>query len=252
MSAGGELQGKVAVVTGASSGIGKGIAEGFAKEGADVALSGRDSAKLEAAAAGCQELGARTHVVAHDLADGDGEPARLIEEAREALGPVNSVVQSAGAFDPYAFVDVPIESFDRMFALNVRAGFLLAQAAARQMSAGDSIIFISSIAGHVAFPNSVVYCGTKGAVELMVKAMCTELSPLGIRVNSLAPGNIITPINAELRAQPGYEDGCNELTPAGRFGEVEEIADAAVFLASERSRYVHGTSLLVDGGWTAR
>jgi glucose 1-dehydrogenase len=251
MSAGGQLQGKAAVVTGASSGIGEGIAEGFAREGADVAISGRDQAKLDAVAGRLQELGARTHVVAHDLA-ADEEPGRLVAEAREAFGAVNCAVHSAGVFCPAAFVDASIESFDSTFGLNVRAGFLLAQAAARQMSEGDSIIFISSIAGHVAFPNSVAYCGTKGAVELMVKAMCTELSPLGIRVNSLAPGNIITPINAELRAQPGYEDGCNELTPAGRFGETEEIADAAVFLASDKSCYVHGASLLVDGGWTAR
>lgn len=252
MSSGGELQGKVAVVTGASSGIGAGIAEGFAREGADVVLSGRDAGKLETVAAACRDLGARTHVVAHDLAGGDGEPERLISEGRKDLGPVNVAVHSAGIFVPSPFVEASIDAFDATFALNVRAGFLLAQAAARQMGEGDSIIFISSIAGHVAFPNSVSYCGTKGAVELMVKAMCTELSPLGIRVNALAPGNIKTPINEELRAQPGYEDGCNELTPAGRFGEVEEIADAAIFLASERARYVHGASLLVDGGWTAR
>jgi NAD(P)-dependent dehydrogenase (short-subunit alcohol dehydrogenase family) len=224
MTPGGELAGKTAIVTGASSGIGAAIAEALAREGADVALSGRNEETLEGVAQTIRSTGASAHVVAQDLAL-DDEPARLVESTREALSAVNVVVHSAGIFEPGAFVDTPIEAFDRQFALNVRAGFLLAQAAARKMSAGDAIIFVSSIAGHVAFPNSVAYCGTKGAIELMTKAMCTELSPLGIRVNAVAPGNIKTPMNAPLRAEPGYED---------------------------RASYMHGASLLVDGGWTAR
>ena len=251
MSSEGNLTGKAAIVTGASSGIGAAIAESFARAGADVALSGRDSAKLEAVAARVREAGQAARVVAHDLALG-AEPARLVDETREAFGRVNVAVHAAGMFEPAPFLEASVDALDRHYALNVRAGFLLAQAAARQMSEGDSIIFVTSIAGHVAFPNSVGYCASKGAVELMNKAMCTELSPLGIRVNTIAPGNIITPMNASLRTQPGYEDGCNELTPAGRFGETQEIADVAVFLASDNAKYVHGASLLVDGGWTAR
>lgn len=247
----GELAGRAAIVSGASSGIGAAIAEALARAGADVALSGRNEESLEQVADRVREAGASAHVVVQDLAH-DEEPARLVESTQEALGAVNVVVHSAGIFEPGAFVDMPVDAFDRQFALNVRAGFLLTQAAARKMSSGDSIIFVSSIAGHVAFPNSVAYCGTKGAIELMTKAMCTELSPLGIRVNAIAPGNIRTPMNAPFRAEPGYEDGCNELTPAGRFGEVDEIADAVVFMASDKASYMHGASLLVDGGWTAR
>ena len=113
------------------------------------------------------------------------------------------------------------------------------------------MIFISSIAGHVAFPNSAAYCASKGAVELLAKALATEFSPR-IRVNVIAPGNIRTPMNAALRAQPGYEDAAAELTPAGRHGDPEEIAAAVLFVASDAASFVHGASFLVDGGWTAR
>ena len=251
MSRNGELAGKTAIVTGASSGIGTAIVEALAREGADVALSGRDRETLEGVAQAAGASGGRTHVVVQDLSL-DSEPQRLVDETVEALGAVNVVVHSAGIFEPAPFVEAPIESFDRQFALNVRAGYLLCQAAVPKMSEGDSIVFVSSIAGHVAFPNSVAYCATKGAIELMTKALCTELSPQGIRVNAVAPGNVKTPMNAPFRAEPGYEDGCNELTPAGRFGEPHEIADAVLFMASERASYMHGASLLVDGGWTAR
>jgi len=251
MSSEGDLAGKVAIVTGASSGIGAAIAEAFAQAGADVALSGRDRDKLDLVASTVRESGRDAHVVAHDLAL-DAEPGRLVEETREALGAANVVVHSAGIFEAAPLLETSLDSFDRQFRLNVRACFLLTQAAVPQMGAGDSLIYVSSIAGHVAFPNSVAYCATKGALELMTKALCTELAPLGIRVNALAPGNIKTPMNAPLRDQAGYEDACNELTPAGRFGEVGEIADAAVFLASDKASYMHGASLLVDGGWTAR
>ena len=251
MSSEGELAGKVAIVTGASSGIGAGIVDAFGQAGADVALSGRDAAKLEAVAERVRDAGRSAHTVAHDLAL-DAEPARLIDETRKALGGLNIVVHCAGLFEATPLSEATLESFDRQFGLNVRAGFLLTQAAVPDLDFGDSIIFVSSVAGHVAFPNSVIYCGTKGAIELMTKALCTELSPRGIRVNSIAPGNIKTPMNAALRELPGYEDRCNDLTPAGRFGEVHEIADTAVFLASEKAAYVHGASLLVDGGWTAR
>jgi len=136
--------------------------------------------------------------------------------------------------------------------VNVRAPFLLTQQALPHLRPGSSVVLISSIAGHVAFPDSSAYCATKGAVELLGRALCVELSPLGIRVNVIAPGNIRTPMNERLRALPGYEEKMGELTPAGRHGEPEEIAAAIVFVASDAASFVHGASWLVDGGWTAR
>jgi len=134
----------------------------------------------------------------------------------------------------------------------VRAPLLLTQAALPHLDAGASVVFVSSIAGHVGFQDSTAYCATKGALELATRALALELSPRGIRVNAVAPGNIKTPMNEELRNTTDYEGVCNAATPAGRFGEADEIAAAIVFLASDASSYVHGASLLVDGGWTAR
>ena len=249
----GDLAGKGAIVTGASSGIGAAVAETFARAGADVALSGRDPGKLETVAASVREHGRRAHVVAHDLAL-DAEPGRLVDEAREALGAVNIVVHSAGLFESTPLLETSLDSFDRQFALNVRACFLLTQAAVTHMTAGDALVFVSSIAGHVAFPNSVAYCGTKGALELMAKALCTELAPVGIRVNIDRAGqHQDTPMNASLRTHARLR-GRLQRAHAGRSlrRDGQEIADVAVFLASDNAKYVHGASLLVDGGWTAR
>jgi NAD(P)-dependent dehydrogenase (short-subunit alcohol dehydrogenase family) len=170
----------------------------------------------------------------------------------EAFGRLDAVVHAAGIFEPVPFAEAPAESFDRQWRTNVRAPYLITQAALPHLGAGSSVVFISSIAGHVGFPNSTAYCATKGALELLTRALAMELSPRGIRVNCIAPGNVHTPMNADLRALPGYEDACNELTPAGRFGEPEEIAAAVRFFLSDAASYVHGASLLVDGGWAAR
>jgi NAD(P)-dependent dehydrogenase (short-subunit alcohol dehydrogenase family) len=244
------LDGKVAIVTGASSGIGPATATALASAGADVVLSGRDERRLEETALAVRRAGRRAVVVAGDLAD-DGTPRRLVAAAVEELARLDVVVHVAGLFEPAPLAETTLESYDRQYAVNVRAGFLLAQAALPHLEAGSAIVFVSSIAGHAAFPDSAAYCGTKGAVELMSKALAVELAPQGIRVNCVAPGNIHTPMNEHLRAIPGYEDACNERTPAGRFGEPEEIADAIVFVASGAASYVTGASLLVDGGWTA-
>jgi NAD(P)-dependent dehydrogenase (short-subunit alcohol dehydrogenase family) len=140
---------------------------------------------------------------------------------------------------------------DEQWDVNVRAPFRLARTAVGRMPAGSSIIFISSICGHAGFPNSSAYCATKGAVELLVKSLTAELSPRGIRVNAVAPGNVRTSINAHLLADPTYEQQMLDATPAGRIGEVGDIAPAVVFLASESASYIHGSSLLIDGGWIA-
>ena len=182
----------------------------------------------------------------------DDAPETIVGAAVDAFGGIDVLVHSAGIFEPMPFAETTAESFDRQWHTNVRAPFLLTQRAAPHLRPGASVVFISSIAGHVAFPSSVAYCASKGAVELMTKALATELSPLGIRVNAIAPGNIKTPMNAALRAQPGYEDATGELTPAGRHGDPEEIAAAVVFVASDAASFVHGASFLVDGGWTAR
>jgi NAD(P)-dependent dehydrogenase (short-subunit alcohol dehydrogenase family) len=242
-----DLEGRVAIVTGASSGIGAAIAQAMSEAGARVVLTGRDEERLSAAAAGLREH----KLVAADLAD-DDTPARLVAETLDAFGALNVVVHSAGIFWPKPFAEAPLADFDAQFRVNVRAPYALTQAALPHLKPDGAVIFVSSIAGHVGFPSSTAYCGTKGAIELMTKSLAMELAPVGVRVNAIAPGNIHTPMNDTLFESPEYERVMIERTPFGRVGVVEDIAPVAVFLASDAARYIHGESILVDGGWAAQ
>jgi NAD(P)-dependent dehydrogenase (short-subunit alcohol dehydrogenase family) len=242
-----DLDGKVAVVTGASSGIGAAIARSMSEAGARVVLTGRDEQRLRSCAGG---LGAH-HVVPIDLT-ANGAPARVVAETLAAFGTLNVLVHAAGIFWPKPFAEAPLEDFDAQFSVNVRAPYALTQAALQHLQPGGVVIFISSIAGHVGFPSSTAYCATKGAIELMTKSLAMELAPLGVRVNAIAPGNIHTPMNARFFESEEYDRSMIERTPFGRVGVVEDVAPVAVFLASEAARYIHGESILVDGGWAAQ
>jgi NAD(P)-dependent dehydrogenase (short-subunit alcohol dehydrogenase family) len=246
--AGDSLRDRTVVVTGASSGIGAGIAQAMAAEGARLVLTGRDAERLERVAALARQVASDVRTIAVDLTAVD------TPEAIAAAAPaVDVLVHCAGIFEPQPFETTPAASVDRQWELNVRAPFLLTQALLGRMPEGSAVVFISSIAGSVGFPQSAAYCATKGAVELMTRALATELAPRGIRVNAVAPGNIHTPMNAhQFAASAEYERSLIERTPLGRMGEVEDIAPAVVFLASGGARFIQGATLLVDGGWTAQ
>jgi NAD(P)-dependent dehydrogenase (short-subunit alcohol dehydrogenase family) len=246
-----DLSGRVAVVTGASSGIGAATAKALGEAGADVVLVGRDRKRLSQSADRVSGTGAAAHALAIDLGE-DGAPAAIVQEAFGAFGRLDVLVHSAALFEPMPFAETGADSLDRQWVTNVRAPLLLTQAALPHLGEGSAVVFVSSIAGQVGFQNSVAYCATKGAIELATRALALELAPRGIRVNVVAPGNIKTPMNEALRLTTDYEAVCNAQTPAGRFGEAEEIAAAIVFVASDAASYMHGASLLVDGGWAAR
>jgi NAD(P)-dependent dehydrogenase (short-subunit alcohol dehydrogenase family) len=243
------LDGKLAVVTGAGRGIGRACALALAQAGADVVGISRSGNELEAVAREVEELGRRAEGVVCDVTD-----TALVRAALGSLDRIDVLVGSAGANIPEPFLEVSEEHLEELLALNVQATFLVAQAAARRMveGGGGSIVTISSQMGHVGAADRTVYCATKHAVEGMTKAMAVELAPRGIRVNSVAPTFLETPMTAPFFADPDFRADVERRIPLGRIGTVEDVTGAVVYLASPAAALVTGTSLVVDGGWTAQ
>lgn len=243
MSAAGRLQGRRALVTGASRGLGRAIALALAAEGARVIAVARASADLTALQA---LLGERGETWAADVT-GDELLARI-----ESAGPLDVLVNNAGTNRPEAFVDVADATLDDLWNLNVRSVFRVSRAAARAMRAGASIVNITSQMGHVGSPRRTVYCMTKHAVEGLSKAMAVELAARGIRVNCVAPTFVETPMTGPMLADPGFKAFVDRMIPLGRLATPEEVAAAVVYLASPAAAMVTGHSLVIDGGWTAQ
>lgn len=238
------LAGKKAVVTGASKGLGAAIATALAEAGAQVTVVARDAAELAAFAAGHDRL----EPWAADILD----PAFAAAlEARD----IDILINNAGTNQPMLMADVPVDVLDMMLNLNVRSAYLAAQAAVRVMirqGRGGAIVNITSQMGHVGSPGRTVYCMTKHALEGLTKAMAVELAPHNIRVNSLAPTFIETPMTKPMLDKPEFRSFVDSMIPLGRIGQPEDVAAAALYLVSPAANMVTGTSLLVDGGWTAR
>ena len=249
-----KLEGKVAIVTGSSRGIGACIARRYGREGATVAVVG--NTRRDRAEAVVTEIEAAGGKAAAFLADicAVADCERLAREVIAAFGTVDILVNNAGIFMPEPIEEVTEERWDAQHALNLKGAFFLAKAVVPTMKAkgAGKIINISSIAGTGGFPQSAPYCASKGGLTNMTKALCLELAADGINVNTLSPGNIVTDMNAALRASADYDARQAELTPAG-IGHMdpEQLTGAAVFLASADSNSVHGADLLVDNGWAA-
>jgi NAD(P)-dependent dehydrogenase (short-subunit alcohol dehydrogenase family) len=252
------LTGKVAVVTGASTpkGIGTAIARRFAAEGASLYLVAEGTEEqLEAAVETCRELspgGARIECGRFDLAEADA-PEAMIAKALETFERVDILVNNAGIRDHKPFGEFTREEFDRIVAVNVAAAFFASQAVLPAMRAqgGGRIIHIASQMGSVAFDKRAIYGLTKAALIHLTKTMAYELGEEGIIVNSISPGPILTqPILDRLEKDPGYADTRGTYLRSGRFGEPEEIAELAYYLAATDATYMQGSDLIIDGGNT--
>ena len=248
------LDGQLAVVTGAGRGIGRAVALALAQAGADVVVASRTQTELDTLVAEVQACGRRGLAVVADMAMRT-DVERLIATALTHFGQLDVLVNNAGIFQTWApQAKMNEKEWDRVFDVDLKSAFLASQLAGRHMleRGRGSIINIASIAGVVALPLTVSYTACKAGMMAMTQAMAIDWAQRQVRVNAIAPGFIATPANAGLRADPDARQAVEAKTPLGRFGEVEEVATAAVFLASSAASYVTGTTLLVDGGWTAQ
>jgi NAD(P)-dependent dehydrogenase (short-subunit alcohol dehydrogenase family) len=241
-----QLGGQVAVVTGAGRGIGRGCAEALADAGAKVFAVARSETDLN-------------ELALHKSGLIEGWPADVTSDELPkqiaSLDRLDILINNAGGNRPQPFVDVDNDSLDFVIDLNVRAAFRVAQAAARTMLAchsRGSIVNMSSQMGHVGSPNRSVYCMTKHAIEGLTKAMAVELGPNGIRVNSVAPTFIETPLTKPMLDDPEFRDFVLGMIPMGKLGAIDDVVAAVMYLVSPGSEMVTGHSLRVDGGWTAQ
>ena len=247
-----KLTGKRALVTGSSQGIGFALARGLAAAGAEIVLNGRDLAKLAAAADVLRGEGATVYTLAFDATDHAAVRA-AVDGFEAETGAIDILVNNAGMQHRTPLEDFPAEAFERLLRTNVSSVFNVGQAVARHMIArrAGKIINIASVQTALARPGIAPYTATKGAVANLTKGMATDWAKYGLQCNAIAPGYFDTPLNAALVADADFSAWLEKRTPAGRWGNVEELVGACIFLSSAASSFVNGHTLYVDGGITA-
>jgi NAD(P)-dependent dehydrogenase (short-subunit alcohol dehydrogenase family) len=253
MPGGERLAGKDVLITGGTSGIGAEVARACAREGAYSVVAGRDVGRGREVVDEIEAEGGSGEFVLADLSTVLGCRTLALEVIDRRDG-IDVLVNSAGVYEPKPTAEVTEEHFETTFDINVRSVYFVGQTVLEHMreSGGGHVINISSIAGIVGAPESSVYCATKGAVLMLTKAWAVEYGRHGITVNCIAPGNVDSPMNAHLTADPDVLDDWLAKTPSGRNGRPCDIAPAAVLLASEDGAYFQGSCLVIDGGWTAQ
>ena len=245
------LQNKVAIVTGAATGIGQAIAIRFAREGAAVVVDyvGKPDAPSKTEEEIAKARG-KSIAVAADVSKSD-EVQNLIDSAVKAFGKVDIVVNNAGVEKKMPFVDYPLDELKKILDINLIGPFLVCQAAARQMikqGHGGRLINISSVHEDLPMPTNAAYCASKGGLRMLARTIAVELGKDNITVNNIGPGAVYTPIDADIEAKPEMEKALMGEIPLNRWAQPEEIAGLAVYLASEEAAYVTGSTYFIDGG----
>jgi len=245
------IVGQVALVTGASSGIGRAIAIRLAQEGADVAVNfASGQQRAEAVCEEIAKLGRRAVAIHGDLAQLTDCRA-LVRQTVESLGQLDILVNNAGVEIEQSFLDVTEESYDRVLAVNLKGAFFCSQSAAQQMikqGKGGRIVNISSVHEDLPMPGNVPYCCSKGGMRMLTRTICLELAPHGITVNNVGPGAIATPINQKTLDTPALRDQLLAEIPAHRIGTPEDVAGLVAYLVSPEASYVTGGTYFIDGG----
>ncbi|MCR6634203.1 SDR family oxidoreductase [Devosia sp.] len=247
-----DLRGRLCLITGSSQGIGFALAKGMAEHGARVVLNGRDADKLEAASRDLRNQGLDVEGAPFDVTSHEAVVSG-VERVEKSLGPIDVLINNAGMQFRSPLEDFPADRWEQLLTTNVSSVFYAGQAVARHMiSRGrGKIINIASVQAELARPGIAPYTATKGAVRNLTRGMCTDWAKYGLQINAIAPGYFKTPLNQALVDNPEFSAWLEKRTPAGRWGNVEELVGAAVFLASDASSFINGHTLFVDGGITA-
>jgi len=243
------LAGKRAIITGGGTGIGRAIALRFAEQGCEVLISARRSATLEETAAQSE----RIHFLAADLTSPDG-PETIAAEAVRVLGGIDILVNNSGIYAALGIEKTPEDLYENLFAVNVKGLYRMSQAALPELRKGKcaNILNIGSIVGMIGIRSNSLYSATKGAVIQITRSLAVELAPKKIRVNCVCPGLVHNELTEGLISNPDFVKQALPEYPMGRFGEVDDVAYACVYLASEEASWMTGVILPVDGGYTAR
>lgn len=242
------LKDKVAIVTGARRGIGRGIAIVLAKEGCNVVVSDINQEDCEKVVEEIEKGDAKGLAIKCDVSS-KKEVDNLISKTIEKFGKLDILVNNAGIFPFVPFLEMTEADWDKVLNVNLKSVFLSSQAAAKVMQKGSKIVNISSIAAFIGFPALAHYCASKGGINSMIRSMALELAPKKININAIAPGSIDTPGASEVSNEEVKKQTLAAI-PWGRMGSPEDIANIVVFLASDKADYITGQTIIVDGGWT--